>query len=224
MAARRIWFWRGGGLFDLDSPEVQAGAQFASLTAQGWTGTTLVGNGTNGQTLTASLYGNDTLTAGDGTGDVLVAGEGVDTLTGGTGGDTFVCPDGLAAGSTVTGNGGGNTLQLNGDISGNGGITVGGIQILGTGDITLTASQFNALTAISYDGPLFQNQQITPGTINCTTAGTYDLATQDATTDAFNMTALSAGGTTLIGNGGAFETLTAANDNVTNAMLLKQVG
>ena len=105
----------GGGLFDLDSPEVQAGAQFASLTAQGWTGTSLVGNGTNGQTLTASLYGNDTLTAGDGTGDVLVAGEGVDTLTGGTGGDTFVCPDGLSAGSTVTGNGFSNTLTAAND-------------------------------------------------------------------------------------------------------------
>ncbi len=179
-------------------------ADFTSLTAEGWTNTHLTGNGVNGQTLTASLFGNDTLTAGNGTGDVLNAGEGVDSLTGGTGGDSFVAPDGLAAGSKVTGKGTGNTLTVDGDISGD---TIRDIQTLDTGDITLTAAQLNALTGIRYDG---NYEGGTPGTIIAETAGTYNLYAKDTTTDRFNLTATATGGTTLIGNTGQLETLTAS--------------
>jgi hypothetical protein len=78
------------------------------FTATGWDGTTLIGNSQAEQALKASLFGNDTLEAGSGAGDYLFAGEGVDTLVGGSGGDTFYADNGLAAGSVITGNGAGN--------------------------------------------------------------------------------------------------------------------
>jgi hypothetical protein len=185
------------GSYTLNSSRI--GSPF-NLTAGDWGGTTLTGNSQADQTLSASLYGTDTLNAGSGAGDVLVAGEGVDTLNGGTGGDTFVTYDidesdsGLAAGSTVTGNGTGNVLEASGDISG---ATISGVQTLEAEDVALTASQLSGFTSINTDN----------GDVEATTAGTYSVAsittevgfTLDASETAANVT--------LIGNNTASQTL-----------------
>jgi Ca2+-binding RTX toxin-like protein len=167
-----------------------------NMTASDWGDTTLVGNAAAGETLTASLFGNDTLQAGNGASDTLVAGEGVDRLTGGTGGDTFVANDGLAVGSVITGNGSGNVLQADGDISL---ATITGVDTLQTSDVTLNAAEFNSFGSITGGG-----------TIGAATGGTYDLSGNS--TAAFDMIALSSDGTTLIDNGGGgFDvTLTAS--------------
>jgi hypothetical protein len=192
-----------GGTYNLNASNVAAGAFNGDMTATGWDGTTLIGNSDNDSTLTASLFGNDTLEAGSGTGDTLVAGLGVDTLEGGTGGDTFMATGGLAAGSTVTGGGTGNTLDSSGDLSG---VTISGIQSLVTGfnDVTLTASQFSGFTSITTGG----SPTAFGSTISAATGGTYDLA--NVTTEGYNLTALANSGTTLIGNGYEGETLTAS--------------
>ncbi len=130
-----------GGTADFSNTAKITGP-FNTITAQSWDGTTLIGGNLNGQILNASLFGNDTLQAGNGAGDVLSAGEGIDTLIGGTGGDTFVAGYGqasyynntlsysdqggdLAVGTVIEGNGSGNTLIADGDISG---ATITGIQ------------------------------------------------------------------------------------------------
>jgi hypothetical protein len=141
-------------------------ATVSALTAEDWGGTALTGNNTNNQILTASLFGNDTLTAGNGTADRLYAGEGVDTLTGGTGGDTFEAANGLASGSSITGHGTGNTLNAYGDISG---ATVTGVQTLDIASaITINATELAEFTAISDGGFSF--------TLNANGAGSYSLA------------------------------------------------
>ncbi len=199
-----------GGTFNLAASNVDQSANFYELEATDWSGTTLIGNARNNQLLVASLFGDDTLTAGNGTSDALVAGEGVDTLTGGGGGDIFQAYNGLAVGSTVTGTGTGNSLAAADDISG---ANISGIQTLRVhnGDITLNASEFGGFSTIS--------DSITgTGVINAQSAGTYNLGLEDTTGDSFDMTALANGGTTLIGNNGSNEILTASatgNDTLT---------
>ncbi|MCP3385976.1 hypothetical protein NLM31_36870 [Bradyrhizobium sp. CCGUVB4N] len=117
----------GGGTVSLLSSNVDPNAAFYGLTAEGWEGTTLIGNNESYQYLQASEFGNDMLQAGNGTNDTLYAGEGVDTLIGGTGGDTFYADSGLAAGSSIEGNGTGNILATSGDITG---ATITGVQTL----------------------------------------------------------------------------------------------
>jgi len=166
--------------------------------------TTMTAGSGADDTLTAGS-GNDTLTAGNGTGDELIAGTGVNTLTGGTGEDFFIAASGLAAGSTVTGNGTNNVLETSGDISGD---TVTGIQnldITGNGNITLTASEFNEFGSFEDSGVTGGNI----GTIGAATGGAYSIAAEDPD-QGYNMTALSDDGTTLIGNNIAGETLTAS--------------
>lgn len=120
----------------------------------------------------------------------------------------------LTPGSVVEGKGTGNSLEVSGDITGD---TISGIQTLITGNafdhavgaagpdnITLTNAQWNGFSAIASDG-----MQVSAFTIDAATAGTYNLAAKDSA-DSFNMTALSNGGTTLIGNNAAAETLTAS--------------
>ena len=124
-----------------------------ALAAQDWGGTTLTGDNTDGQILAASLYGDDTLNAGNGAGDVLDAGEGVDTLNGGTGGDTFAIADGLASGSSIAGAGTGNVLGVNGntDITG---LSISDVQTLEVDNgasITMTASQFSEFSGFTND-------------------------------------------------------------------------
>jgi hypothetical protein len=194
-----------GGTYSLNIASINSTASF-NLTAADWSGTTLIGNNGGNEQLTASQFGNDTLTAGNGAGDWLVAGEGVDTLTGGTGGDTFYAVNGLAAGSVLQGNGSNNTLYAWGDISS---ATVSGIQRLyageqgffndGTLGLTLTAAQFNAFSFV-----LAQNLPT-----YAASAGTYSL---NNVTNSINLVATSTGGTTLDGSGSAYgyETLTAS--------------
>jgi hypothetical protein len=163
-----------------------------NLTAQNWDGTTLTDNNANDETLTASLFGNDTLIAGNGTGDVLVAGEGVDTLTGGTGGDTFEALDGLAPGSSVTGHSG-DTLEAEGDISGASISSVGTLTV--DDGVILTASQLGGFSTV--DGS---------GTLIASGAGTYSLS---GNTNSLDMYADPSASTTLIGGTSADELLSA---------------
>jgi hypothetical protein len=200
--------------FDLATAPI-AGGSTIGLTATDWLNTTLIGNGQNSQTLTASLLGNDTLYAGNGTGDTLNAGSGVDKLFGGSGGDSFVAtggdggaisgPEALAAGSVVQGTGTGNSLTVNGDITG---VTISSIQTLITGatingvsgailtdNITLTNAQWNGFSALELATPVYAPSF----TVDAATGGTYDLGAKDSTaTDLINMTAQSNAGTTLI--------------------------
>jgi hypothetical protein len=184
-----------GGTFDLTGSNVDQSAAF-NLTATDWSGTTLIGNDQDNQTLTASLFGNDTLEAGDGMGDTLVAGDGVDTLIGGTGGDTFVVNDGLAAGSNVQGNGSNNVLQAADDISG---ATVTGVQTLGfMGDLTVNAAELAGFANITGSG-----------TIMAGTGGTYSMAGENVASG-IDMVVGTDDGTTLIGSGTGGQTLTAS--------------
>jgi hypothetical protein len=186
-----------GGTFDLNDSNIDPSGAF-NLAARDWSGTTLIGNNTAGQTLTASLFGNDTLHAGNGAGDMLVAGEGVDTLIGGTGGDTFVAYNGLASGSVIAGNGNNNVLQVLGDITG---ATITDVQTLEGNDITLTAAQLAEFSTIDIGG-----------TITAATGGTFDLANSLSNSMAIgtDMIAGTDDGTTLIGSDSAGETLIAS--------------
>ena len=170
-----------------------------TLAAEDWGGTTLIDDSGNdiGNTLQASLFGNDTLIANNALG-VLIAGEGVDTLVGGTaGGNTFEALNGLAAGSTITGQGSSNILRANGDISQ---ASIGDVQNLTlNGAVTLSASELAGFSTISNSG-----------TLCAATGGTYSLA--GITTPAgLTLEATSASGTTLIGNNAANEELIASN-------------
>jgi hypothetical protein len=189
-----------GGAFNLATKNPNADYNMVALD---WSGTQLTGNNQNNEVLQASLFGADTLQAGNGTGDTLDAGEGVDTLIGGTGGDTFNATNGLAVGSSIQGNGAGNLLVTGGDISG---ATISGVQTLFAGNITLNATEFNEFSAITG-----------AGTISASTGGIYSL--QSKGTVQASMIALSNTGTTLIGNGGSGTTLTASatgNDTLEN--------
>jgi Ca2+-binding RTX toxin-like protein len=189
------------------------GASADALTAGDWGGTELIGN-SSFNILTASLFGNDTLDAGNGTGDELVAGEGVDALNGGSGGDLFEADNGLASGSSITGEGTGNTLQANGDISG---ATISDVQTLdiepasggGEGSVTLTASQLAGFSTINADGGY---------TIIAAGGGTYDVS-GDTVPYAFDLDADATDDTALIGNGTDDQTLSATgssgNDTLT---------
>ena len=181
-----------------------------TLTVQYSTGndTLTAGNGSD-DTLSAQYStGTDTLTVGSGTDDLLIAGDGVDTLTGSSAGYTlFRALDGLAAGSSVTGYGTGNSLTADGDISG---ATIGGVQTLdvynsGSNSVMLTHSQFTGFSAISGYSD----------TIIAATGGTYTLSSGDTVgtliTDA-------ADNTTLNGNDTSGETLSAAGSTGTDTL------
>ena len=189
------------GTFDLANAPVNTGAHIA-FTATDWLGTTLIGNNQNDQILTASLLGDDDLYAGNGTADWLVAGQGVDTLTGGTGGDTFYALSGLAPGSVVQGQESGNTLVADQDISG---ADISGITTLDVGNatsgdnqITLTAAQFGGFSTINF------SDQDSVGILTATGGGTYDLTgktvTSYSSTPAYYFYAASNQDTTLINN------------------------
>ncbi|WP_263356149.1 beta strand repeat-containing protein [Acidicapsa ligni] len=177
----------------------------SNLIAQDWGGTTLTGNSTAGQTLTASLFGNDTLNAGNGAGDTLVAGDGVDTINGGTGGDTFGLSDGLAAGSTLTGHGTGNTLTIDADMDISGS-TITGIQTtILTGGIGLTVSggQLAGLGTITAGGE--------ETTIIANGGGTYSMA--NATVSGYlTMYADATEDTNLVGSASSFTDTLDADD------------
>jgi Ca2+-binding RTX toxin-like protein len=179
-----------GGEFDASEITVDAGAELTALYATSWEGTTLIGSNQNGQELYASLLGDDTLEAGTGNDTKLYAGGGKNTLIGSSSGETtFVVGNGdlngLAPGSTVTGSGSDNVLEASGDISG---ATISGVQTLDvSGDITITADQFDDFTAIEGSGILYAASN-----------GTYDWSGKNVTFwDAY---ALSASGTTLVAN------------------------
>ena len=180
------------GTFNLNDMNIDSSASF-NLAASDWSGTTLIGNSAPGQTLTASMFGDDRLVAGNGTADRLVAGDGVDTLIGGTGGDTFVVNDGLAAGSMITGHGTGNVLHADGDISL---ATITGVQTLDTNNITLTVDQFNAFGAITNGSG---GMGTAGGIITASTGGIYNLAGKSIQT--YSLIAGSDEGTTLIDDG-----------------------
>ena len=159
----------------------------------------LTSSGGSGNTLDAGgSTGNVTLDASGDSGDSLIAGFGVDTLIGGAGNDIFNAQDGLAAGSIVTGGGGADTLQTNGDITG---ATITGVQTLlveGGDSITLTAAQMAQFTTVTGS---------TDGTLEAATGGSYVLT---GVAGGISMTALSNTGTTLRENGGGHVTLTAS--------------
>jgi hypothetical protein len=205
-----------GGAYDISGKT--NGSDSFDLTALSDDGATLIGDDGSLETLTPSASGNDTLIAGDGDGDILdasnaygndtlragngagdwlYAGYGADTLIGGTGGDTFWAANGLAPGSSIQGNGTGNTLFVNGDISG---ATVTGVQTLETvGSVTLTAQELSGFSAI--DGS---------GVIYAATGGTYDIAGKTDDTGAYELIAVSDQGTTLIGDNSPDEILQAS--------------
>jgi hypothetical protein len=210
---------QGSGTIDAASAGAYslAGKSTASitLTAVSNAGTALIGDNANGEILNASASGNDTLEAGNGAGDVLIAGTGVDTIIGGTGGDTFELlggfgnPGGLAAGSSIQGNGSGNVLDAFGDLSG---VTISGVQTL---DITnlgvlpgLGAGYAISLNAAAMSGfsTIIGSEGV--GTIDAATGGVFDLSGKS--TGNITLTALSNAGTTLIGDNAGGETLNAS--------------
>jgi hypothetical protein len=136
----------------------------------------------------------------------------VDILSGGTGGDTFVAAS-LATGSFLTGTGSGNTLQIVASpiIADLTGATISGIQTLTIAShVTLMAAEFAGFSAINALSAVIATGS-SGGTIFAADAGTYDLKSK-ATTSATgtSMTALSNGGTTLIGNDTAAQFLRAS--------------
>src|SRR5262249_40645786 len=195
-----------GGTYDLRGKTTAA----IILTAQSNDGTTLIGNDADNEILFASATGNDTLIAGNGNNNVLIGGGGNDTLIvgsgkgdfllgsagvatlrGGTGNDTFQLQSPVAAGTTVTGGSGSNTLVANGDITQ---VGISNIQTLfitpsldpatfeiGPGTITLTAAQFDAFSTIQTQSPLFVDPvtglplDLDAATVNAATSGTYSL-------------------------------------------------
>lgn len=201
---------------------------------------TITGNNQDGQYIHASLFGEDTLQAGDGEGVVLIAGQGENHLIGNsTGGVGFSAVNdttfyegfrsaGLAAGSTVDGNGSAdNYLVAEGDITG---ATITDVDILAaSNNITITAEQFGSFTTIQASA-----RQVSSGGVAADIAvgaegailyaandGVYDWSTQsDAFFSAAYALSSEGEGTTLIGNGLAFggETLYASasgNDALT---------
>ena len=191
----------GGGTVSLQGSNVDASFGVHNLVAASWEGTTLIGNdlgsGVFPQILTASLFGDDTLIAGNSAGAQLVAGEGVDTLIGGTGGDNFYANAGLTAGSVVEGDGTGNTLAADGDITG---ATISGIQTLAGGPSSsgavISSAQFYGFNSVE-------------GNITLTDSGAYDF-TGTGYEDLQSVIAGSNDGTTMIGNGGNGLILTAS--------------
>ena len=229
---------KDGGTFNLSSKDPASTDQF-SMTALSNAGTTLIDNDGDQELLTASATGNDTLqagdgfedkliagagndalTAGNGIDDTLIAGAGTDTLTAGNGngdtlqagtgavtmtagtgtGDTFVASDGLASGSSVTAGGSGAILEAIGDISGATSSPASG---------HWRATTLRSPRASSADSPPSRAADRAARFLHAD-AGTFDLSAKAASTDAFDMTALANGGTTLIGNNGADEVLTAS--------------
>jgi len=209
-----------GGTYDLEGKSTLD----YTLIAQSNAGTTLIGNDANGEGLTASASGTDTLQAGNGSGDQLFAGggadkliagnggdrlyigSGVDTAIGGNGGDTFVIgeDDGatsVAAGTSLQGGTGNNTLIVSEPIVDISDVTISGIQTLEAQLVALTASQFAGFTSIITGTD-------SGGTIYGATGGAYDL--EGKSTEDFTLTANSNAGTTLIGNDANGEILTAS--------------
>lgn len=180
-------------------------ATISAMTAEDWGGTTLTGSSTNGQVLTASLYGNDTLTAGNGTGDILIAGEGVDTMTGGTGGDKFEVGD-LAAGSSITGHGSGNTIETGGDISG---ATVTDVQTLQSSGVTLDAAELSGFTTITTGGSGL--------ILNASGAGSFSMASYTISGN-LTMNADASDSETLIGNDAGNNTLSADDSDADDTL------
>ena len=179
----------GGGIITVTTAGTDStvGMAVGEMIAAGWGGTTLIGNSENGQVLKASLFGNDTLTAGNGTGDELWRRGRCGCVTGGSGGDTFTVSNGLAAGSTLTGNGVGNVLVANGDLSQ---ATISGIQTLeGASETTpfsLSAAEFAEATTINLGD-----------FATAATGGTYSFTGK---TVEYDYTFTSAQNTTIIGN------------------------
>jgi Ca2+-binding RTX toxin-like protein len=209
----------GGGTFDL-STKLDPKFNF-SLAAGTNDGTTLIGNDQVQQGLSASQYGNDTLIAGNGLYDILTAGQGndtiiggngndligigsgVDTVKGGTGNDYFIVRGDLAAGTTIDGGGGNDTLiTSDGGYNDLSGATITNVQTLRITRAVLTADELNNVSTIntnSDDGDYY-------GAIYAATGGTYSLAGKN-TQNEVDMYATSAAGTTLIGNDSDGETL-----------------
>ncbi|MGC4087286.1 MAG: hypothetical protein QM756_05140 [Polyangiaceae bacterium] len=208
----------GGGSFNLQNGNIDPNAQF-NLTADTWEGTLLTGDDRNGEVLTASLFGDDTLTAGNGNNDKLYAGLGVDTLIGGTGtGMEFHAEQGLAVGSTVTGNGASDVLYASGDLSH---VTISGIETLDASyqDLTISAAQLGGIGSVihaenihftgggsfnfsKFDNIGFEGTIVGNGgaTLTAGTAGGYALHASDSGND--TLIGSSAGGDTMIAGHG----------------------
>jgi Ca2+-binding RTX toxin-like protein len=204
-----------GGIYDISGKSTN----YFTLDALSDQGTTLIGNNADGETLIASSAGNDTLIAGNGAGDTLAAGgtgndtlqagngqgdnidggSGLDTLIGGTGGDTFALPSNANASDILEGQGTGNSLYFSGDISG---MTISGIQSLETVYVTLTARQLAGFSTI-----IFPASGV--GHIDAVGGGTFDI--EGLASSRFDMIAGSNAGTALIGNDADGETLSASS-------------
>jgi Ca2+-binding RTX toxin-like protein len=168
-----------------------------------------------GQQFLVAGSGDDTITAADGN-VVVFLGTGVDTVTTGNGSDVFVFSDGtLAAGTTITAGTGDNTFEVSygDDISD---ATISGIQnfseIANSSNtitpVTISAAEYSEFSALFAD--VGSN-----GSLSLKDGGTYSLAGKAQ--QAFNMTALSSDGTTIIGDnfgGEVFTASTSGNDTL----------
>jgi Ca2+-binding RTX toxin-like protein len=135
----------------------------------------------------------------------------VDTVIGGSGGDTFIISaegSALSSGDSLQGGSGQNTLYIwdySEDISG---VSLSGIQTLEiTAYVALTAAQFSQFSTIE-----IPDTSIFIGTIDATTGGTYDLEGKSA--HAFALVAQSNAGTTVIGDDANDDSLTASASGV----------
>jgi hypothetical protein len=131
-----------------------------------------------------------------------VAGSGVDTMKGGTGGDTFEVYGTFASGSKITGQGTGNTLSAYGDISGG---TVTGVQTLSIygswENLTLTNAEFTGFTTINGNGSILYTAN----------AGTYNLGSKTASGIAEISAAYTSANVTLTGDSEAGQILIAGS-------------
>jgi Ca2+-binding RTX toxin-like protein len=205
---------------------MDSGFGFAAVasTENGATGVTLIGDDTNNEQLySANTKGGNTLIAGNGTGDNLTVGVGSNTLTGGSGGDTFtvngagfpgdpvnvdVITGGsgndtfnilgnLASGSSLAGGGGSDTLTANGNLSL---ASISGIGTLNNSHVTLTAGQLDGFSTLNFD------------TVYASAANTtYSLAGKTALYSTLDTNGFD--NVTLVGADSGIDTLMASGNN-----------
>jgi len=141
-----------------------------------------LGSGANHEIYVVGSTGTDTLRAGNGAGDKIYLGNGIDTATGGTGGDTFFVGGVLAAGSVITGNGGGNTLSLTlgSDISG---ATITGVQTLAANaNVIVSAAELSEFSRITGTGSIIVGStSYTPSTVTNANGSTTVTLTNTST-------------------------------------------
>ncbi len=202
----------GGGTVSMGSTiaNVQSVTLQSASSAYNFTG-----NNIAGLVITDNSSTNDTITTGNGNSDAVYAGSGVDIITMGTGSeDTVVALSGLAVGSSVTmkGTTHDNTIFAVGDISG---VTLSGIDDLtgfGGQAVKVNAVQLSGSGGIAIGGvaPGMTLQAATGGTYNFNVGQTGD-SLQATVSTGTTLIGNNAASETLIASASGTDTLQAGN-------------